>query len=585
MKGPLGSWRWLVAASAGLVGLVLAGVTWLALGLEQDYLAADAEHERETDLRLALWRLDSYLAPVLAREAARPWYDYRPFVPQQRAFTRMLQELEAGEVLAPSPLLGFRSRLIPLHFELGTDGSWSSPQAPTGNLLDLAQDNLTDPEYSVTASIHLAALRDRIDPDALRQRVSAGESYLSQVVAGTEESLLLCEPVVVPADELRKNVQRAQTLDYGTRAGTDWRVQPDQQTFRNDALLSVHTGPVVPAWLELEPGPALAYLRRVRTPQGDLVQGFLIDWAQLRAKLLEAVADVAPGADLVPDLGDATDASLATLPAHLVGALAPPDAPGLTPTRTALAALWLSASLVLGAFAFALRASVTYGERRARFASAVTHELRTPLTTFRMYSEMLAKGMVPAERAPEYLDTLRRESDRLSGLVENVLAYARLEDGRAPLRREAVTVADLVARVRPDLERRVQEQDGVLDVDVDAAAASAVTETDPDAVHQILFNLIDNACKYGASPVRLSARVTGSGVELSVDDAGAGVAPEQAAAIFRPFDRGGRDEADGTAGVGLGLALARGLARDLQGDLELARGARFRLRLPVTRPA
>ena len=74
---------------------------------------------------------------------------------------------------------------------------------------------------------------------------------------------------------------------------------------------------------------------------------------------------------------------------------------------------------------------VALSERRAAFVSSVTHELRTPLTTFRMYADMLARGMVPdAERRQQYLETLRTEAERLTHLVENVLSYARLERGR-----------------------------------------------------------------------------------------------------------------------------------------------------------
>ena len=83
---------------------------------------------------------------------------------------------------------------------------------------------------------------------------------------------------------------------------------------------------------------------------------------------------------------------------------------------------------------------VALSERRGAFVSAVTHELRTPLTTFRMYAEMLAEGMVPSPEARQkYLETLRREADRLAHLVENVLQYARLERGRPGGRRENVT--------------------------------------------------------------------------------------------------------------------------------------------------
>ncbi len=147
MKVSLRSWPLLVVASAVLVAASLSVVTWIAFELERDHLDARAEAEHQTQLRLGLWRLDSYLAPLLTQEAARPWFHYRPFVPSERAFTRMLNAIDPGEVIAPSPLLGFRSELIELHFEVNSAGTWTSPQAPTGNLLDLAQANLSDPEY------------------------------------------------------------------------------------------------------------------------------------------------------------------------------------------------------------------------------------------------------------------------------------------------------------------------------------------------------------------------------------------------------------------------------------------------------
>jgi signal transduction histidine kinase len=110
---------------------------------------------------------------------------------------------------------------------------------------------------------------------------------------------------------------------------------------------------------------------------------------------------------------------------------------------------------------------------------------------------------------------------------------------------------------------------------------------DPEAVGQILFNLVDNACKYAASGRAIDLRVTqGNGqVRLAVCDRGPGIDPQQARAVFHAFDRGSRRTGDSTPGVGLGLALARGLARKLGGDLTLdgsyRDGACFRLTLPV----
>src|SRR5690606_23556726 len=91
--------------------------------------------------------------------------------------------------------------------------------------------------------------------------------------------------------------------------------------------------------------------------------------------------------------------------------------------------------VAVGAIGLVLRASMDLSDRRGRFVSAVTHELRTPLTTFCLYTEMLADGVVAREEARrEYLSTLKDESRRLARIVENVLAYARLGEGRPKTR-------------------------------------------------------------------------------------------------------------------------------------------------------
>jgi signal transduction histidine kinase len=117
-----------------------------------------------------------------------------------------------------------------------------------------------------------------------------------------------------------------------------------------------------------------------------------------------------------------------------------------------------------------------------------------------------------------------------------------------------------------------------------------VMVVDAEAVDQILGNLVDNAAKYanGTSPptIQVAGKAANGSLVLTVLDHGPGIAREQAAAIFEPFERGGRDPSDPVPGVGLGLALARGLARELGGELTLESptdgGARFRLELPAT---
>ncbi|MDP6381487.1 MAG: HAMP domain-containing sensor histidine kinase, partial [Phycisphaerae bacterium] len=227
--------------------------------------------------------------------------------------------------------------------------------------------------------------------------------------------------------------------------------------------------------------------------------------------------------------------------------------------------------------------------RRGAFVSAVTHEMRTPLTTFRMYAEMLAEGMLTDEaKRRQYLGTLRREADRLGHLVENVLAYARLDGGRPGSRLTSVTAGELLDETRQRLAERAEEV--AMDLVVEAAedARMATVRVDRSAVEQILFNLVDNSCKYAASAsdqrIHIEAHRSAGGVSLRVRDHGPGIADGDAKRLFRAFSKSARDAAHSAPGVGLGLALSRRLARSMGGELSLetgaGEGAAFVLTLP-----
>ena len=148
----------------------------------------------------------------------------------------------------------------------------------------------------------------------------------------------------------------------------------------------------------------------------------------------------------------------------------------------------------------------------------------------------------------------------------------------------------MLERVRPILEQRTRETDGRLDI---AVHNGVELEVDVDAITQILFNLIDNACKYASSAedpgIELVADGSGSDVTITVRDHGPGIPAQFRTAIFRPFERAERGPAENEApGVGLGLALARALAEDLGGRLELVAesgpGATFKLTIPKLAP-
>jgi signal transduction histidine kinase len=179
----------------------------------------------------------------------------------------------------------------------------------------------------------------------------------------------------------------------------------------------------------------------------------------------------------------------------------------------------------------------------------------------------------------QYLDTLVTESDRLGHMVENVLAYARLEKRLSPRQAEAISVDDLLERTLPALRRRAAQSGLVIELEVPADVAAITCRTDPVAVQQILLNLVDNACKFGRTGVRLAAESTGESVVLEVSDGGPGLG-DRATSVFTAF---GKSKTDPVPGIGLGLYLSRELARQTGGELrhlQSAVGATFALVLP-----
>jgi signal transduction histidine kinase len=211
----------------------------------------------------------------------------------------------------------------------------------------------------------------------------------------------------------------------------------------------------------------------------------------------------------------------------------------------------------------AVRSELEYARRRNDFVAAVSHELKTPLTTIRMYAEMLRDGMVPgADRQRTYHHTITMESDRLGRLIANVLELARLERGGPtpeviagsiePVLREAVEI------VRPHAAA------AGFTIAVHAQPGLPPVRIDPDALTQIVVNLVDNAVKFaqaGERRIELTLREEDGGVVVSVRDHGPGVPRAQLRRVFEPFWRGERELTRKTRGTGIGLALVRGLAQ------------------------
>ena len=208
---------------------------------------------------------------------------------------------------------------------------------------------------------------------------------------------------------------------------------------------TVSQGPLQAVWI----GPALVLARRVQVEEGTFLQGCWLDWDVIRRDLVASARDLLPDARLEPAPAPAADGRAPRGCSPRYRSASYPGAP-----RRPGPGVVRRSSLALDRLGLprpgrgGRRRPAPPGPRAERaagtFVSAVTHELRTPLTTFRLYTEMLDEGMVSgpdSQRA--YLKTLRAEADRLGHLVENVLAFARLERGRWGENREVVAPAEL----------------------------------------------------------------------------------------------------------------------------------------------
>jgi len=249
-----------------------------------------------------------------------------------------------------------------------------------------------------------------------------------------------------------RGVQRS-VDEYDRRVGANASSQLALSNNFESGELDFNVGPLASVWDRSGGELELQLARRIQGRAGVSHESYALEWSELSQLLLAEIADLFPAAQLVPieasdppRQGAERAQRLAALPAQLV---VPPPKPAEDLPRGyvwTLGGAWLALVFALAVGGLALRASYAYGDKHRRFTHAVTHELRTPLTTFRMYSEMLARGMVPPASQQDYHATLEAESSRLARLVDNVLRYARLEDGKHGLPRTEVGASDLRAR-------------------------------------------------------------------------------------------------------------------------------------------
>lgn len=507
---------------------------WLA-GLEATDRHVAALHARaREDAQRAASRAATQAAQQLEMlrqvESQRPWFHYQDWFHDPRA-------LAQGIALTPSPLA-------------------SGPTSPL-----------------ILANVQIdAKARVRI----LERPGEEGRlGWLANVVAAAAPP---CEAGPTARSEIIPETafdQNARSLDYAVALQNAQPVAAPRGT----SVAEVLTTSLQWTTVEGPEGPELMALRCVRAPDERRIQGFLVDrdaveklvGTNLHVRFVPG-APAGSGAPLpLPGVRWGVSVSDVALVQDAIGR-------GDAVRRQFRRNFALGATVaVLAGIAVAALAmqSERLARQRAAFAAAAAHELRTPLAALRLNAELLADGGADPEGMKRRARQVADEVGRLSRVVNNVLGATKLERGGLGAR---PVPGDLARCVGEIVERqRLALEAGGLSVRVEAERELPQALFDPEALAEILSNLLDNAARHagtGAGCALVMVAKGEGGQHVIVSDEGSGVPERMRRAIFEPFVRGDarRD------GLGLGLAIARALARAQGGDLELRAtpsGARF----------
>jgi signal transduction histidine kinase len=273
--------------------------------------------------------------------------------------------------------------------------------------------------------------------------------------------------------------------------------------------------------------------------------------------------------------------------------------PQAVPTRARLVAavLWALIGLLLvsilsgGALVLrALRGEIELARQKTSFLAGVSHELKTPLTSIRMYAEMLKEGRQPdPERQRQYLGIMVDEARRLTRLVNNVLDYAQLEQGKRRYELRPLQAGELCRALLEAEGPRLEQAGFALSFYPGPQTGISPPElfADPEALQQALLNLLSNAEKYSeqVKDIRLELERRPGRVLIRVLDRGPGIPGARARHLFEEFYRAGAELTSRVQGTGLGLVIARRIIRDHGGEIRyLPRpggGSVFQVELPA----
>ena len=223
---------------------------------------------------------------------------------------------------------------------------------------------------------------------------------------------------------------------------------------------------------------------------------------------------------------------------------------------------------------------------KSDFVSNVSHELKTPLALIRMFGETLDSGMVKDEKDRlKFYSIIRKESERLTHLINNVLDFSRMDAG---VKEYNFLEADLVETVRSSLEAyKYQISESGFKIESELPGEPVILKIDRDAISQVLLNLLNNAVKYSDEEKYIMVKVwkDSDSAMFSVTDHGVGISKEEMKKIFDKFYRVSTTGTKETRGSGLGLTLAKRIVEAHGGRIdvesEVGKGSKFTVNIPL----
>ena len=222
--------------------------------------------------------------------------------------------------------------------------------------------------------------------------------------------------------------------------------------------------------------------------------------------------------------------------------------------------------------------------QRREFIANVSHELKTPMTTIAGYTDGILDGTIPPEETKHYLGIVSQETGRLARLVQNMLDITKLEAGEVPIHAQTYDLWKTVTDVVLSDEQRIE--DGKIDIQ-GLGGNPLLIYADPDFVHQVVYNIVDNAIKFtpAGGTISFAAERRGNMVEVRIENTGAGIAPEALPFVFERFYKEDRSRGMNTRGSGLGLHICKILVNlsggQIHAESEEGNWCRFVFTLPA----